>query len=203
MTPARLLLLSLALALPATASAQQAETHPFRHWDIGGGLNLRFGESEDPVIPHASWSAEGGHYWTPHLKTSIGVMTARQDVYGDYSYAAAVTRINYTRTITGPTGYSASAAYQFFDNEFVHPYVTAGLRFASTYSTTTSYLNRAPYTTLVSSTPSRIDARPVVGGGFKSYFGNGRAFMRSELLVAINPDGSPHAVLHIGAGVDF
>ena len=52
-------------------------------------------------------------------------------------------------------------------------------------------------------TPSRVEMRPVVGGGFKSYFGNGRVFMRTELLMSINPHQSPNAILTIGAGVDF
>ena len=45
--------------------------------------------------------------------------------------------------------------------------------------------------------------RPVIGGGFKSYFANGRAFMRTELLLAIGPNGTPHTILQIGSGVDF
>lgn len=60
-----------------------------------------------------------------------------------------------------------------------------------------------PYSSSTQSGLDRLLIRPVLGGGFKSYFGNGRAFMRSELLMAVDPHGSNHVVLQIGAGVDF
>jgi hypothetical protein len=82
--------------------------------------------------------------------------------------------------------------------------VTAGVRLATTSTSTDVYSTRAPYGRLLTTTtPNRVEARPLVGGGFKSYFGNGRAFMRSELAMSIAPHGSLNAILLIGAGVDF
>src|SRR5262245_47158951 len=197
-------LLMLTLALPAQAIAQQgaSESHPpFRKWDTGGGVGIRFGEGDDAVVRGITWMAEAGRYWTAHLKTSVAVTTAGQ-TSGDYFS----TRSAFGSTVrtTRPAAYSGSVVYQFFDNVFVHSYVSAGARFAASSAVTKTYSALAPYALLsTDTTPTRTQLRPVIGGGFKSYFANGRAFMRSELLLAVDPYGSHHAVLQIGAGVDF
>jgi hypothetical protein len=207
MSNARLVLLALAWALPAEAIAQTpTAANPFRKWDIGGTLAIRFGEKDDAVIPAGAWTAELGRYWTPHVKASFAVMTAGQKTYGSggYAYDPRALTSSYSRSVTQPAAFAASATYQFFDNEFVHPYVSAGARVASTSTTTEVYSSRSPYGLLSSSTtPDHLEARPIIGGGFKSYFVNGRAFMRSELLMSVDQHGSGHAILQIGAGVDF
>jgi len=202
----RWLMAAAVLTLPTVAAAQQIDTSPrdrFRKWDVGGGVGIRFGSTDDAVLPLGSWMAEGGRYWTPHLKTSIAVMTAGQDTYVSSSYTA--TSSTYTEFTTRPAAYGVSIAYQFFDNEFVHPYVGAGARFASSFTTirVATYLPRLGYQLASLSGPERLQARPVIGGGFKSYFDNGRAFMRTELLLALGPNGTPHAILQIGWGADF
>jgi hypothetical protein len=202
MSTLRALFMLMALALPAGAWAQQTDSgpQPYRKWDVGGGVGIRFGQTDDEVVPAGSWNAQITRYWTAHVMTSFNLMTAGQTTYaGPYPSVLFVSQ----RTITDPAAYSATAGYQFFDNEFVQPYIVGGARFASSATTTTIYSERPPYTSSSVTSPSTLLARPVVGGGFKSYFGNGRAFMRSELLMAITPHGSPHAVLTIGAGVDF
>jgi hypothetical protein len=210
MSKTRWVLLSLALTLPAQAIAQPAAPtarEPFRKWDIGGTVAIRFGEKDDPVIPAGAWTADLGRYWTPNFKTSVAAMTAGQTTYdsspaGIYDPRSFTT--SYTRSVTQPAAFAASATYQFFDNEFVQPYVSASARFASTSTLTQVYATRSPYGLLSATTaPAALEVRPVVGGGFKSYFDNGRAFMRSELLLSVGPHGTAHAILQIGAGVDF
>ena len=200
MSTFRALFVLTVLALPAGAWAQQTGpgTEPYRKWDVGGGFGIRFGETGDEVVPGGSWNAQITRYWTAHVTSSFSVMTAGQVTY-TYPGALFVSQ----RTMTDPAAYSATAGYQFFDNEFVHPYIVGGARFASSATTTTVYTSRPPYISSSVASPSTLLTRPVVGGGFKSYFSNGRAFMRSELLMAVTPHGSPHAVLTIGAGVDF
>ena len=192
----------LALTLPAQAQAQTPATtiEPLPKWDVGGTLNIRFGQEDDAVIPLGAWTAEVGRYWTPHVKTSFAIATAGQTTSGGSTSNTSIS--TYTIIVTQPAAFAVTASYQFFDNEFVHPYVSAGARLAST-STTTDVYARSPYGFLSSATTRQAQVRPVAGGGFKSYFANGRAFMRSELLVSVDPNGSPHAILQIGAGVDF
>ena len=160
------------------------------------------GNTQDAVVPLGGWNAELGRYWTAHLKSSIGVTTAGQTIYSGYSYDGRVSRE--TWSTTGPAAFSATLGYQFFENVFAHPYVVGGVRMASASNGIRTWLSVPPYGVVSSQdSPSRLLARPVLGGGFKSYFGNGRAFMRSELLMAIDPHGSSHAVLQVGAGIDF
>jgi hypothetical protein len=190
-------------ALPLQAGAQTTDTgtpQPFRRWDADGGVALRVGEGADAVIPLGAWNAEFGRYWTPHIKTSIGIMTAGQKSYSGTQDAVS---FHTTEATTGAAGYSAAVGYQFLENVFVHPFVEAGARFASSSATTTSAAIY-PYRLLsIQNMPKQVHVRPVIGGGFKSYFDNGRAFMRSELLMSVDPHGPAHAILQIGAGIDF
>jgi hypothetical protein len=205
----RWMVLTAVLALPLNANAQElgaSSGEPFRKWDVGGGVNLRFGAHDDTVVPNGAWTADFGRYWTPHLKTSMAVMTTRQDSYatGPGVYDPRSFTTSYAKVIAQPAGFGASVAYQFFDNDFVHPYLSAGGRFALTSTSTDVYTTRAPYgRILTTTTPSRLEARPIVGGGFKSYFANGRAFMRSELALSIAPHATSNVILLIGAGLDF
>jgi hypothetical protein len=194
-----LVLLTLAIPMSAVAQPIDHAAEPFRKWDLGGGLGIRFGETTDTVVPWGSWNAEFGRYWTSHIKTTVGVTTA-----GQSNYVGPYVPYGFQKTDTRPAAYSATIAYQFFDNVFVHPYLVGGARFASYTTATTTYLPKAPYTETTVTGPAAFDTRPTIGGGFKSYFGNGRAFMRTELLMAVNPHGgAPHVVLTFGAGVDF
>jgi len=205
MTRVRVLVAAVVFALPAVAAAQPLDRIPadrLRKWDIGGGLGIGFGDRDDAVVPAGNWMAEGSRYWTPHFKTSIAVTTAGQSTSYGYSYDPRAAFTTYTQKNTSPAAYGITAGYQFFDNEFVHPYVSGGARFASAYDVTTVQSTRFPYGSVITSTPEKLEVRPVIGGGFKSYFDNGRAFMRSEMLVVCAP-GGPHAVLQIGWGVDF
>jgi hypothetical protein len=204
MTCVRLFLAAAALGLPAIAAAQplNGPTEPSRRWDAGGGLTIRFGD-DDRVVPLGSWILQAGRYWTPHLKTSVEVMTAGQRTFGATSYTS-VSRTS-TEYVTGSSAYGADLTYQFLDNEFVHPYITAGARFASSRETVVinTFEPRQPYTSVTLDGPNRLETRPVFGGGFKSYFANGQAFMRSELLIAVDRNGMRNAILQIGWGVDF
>jgi hypothetical protein len=202
----RLLLTAVMLALPALASAQRVEhppDEPFRKWDVGGGLGIRFGETGDAVIPAGNWIAEGSRYWTPHFTTSLLVTTAGQTSSDGYQYDPSAFRLIYSHTTTNPAAYGLAAGYQFFDNAFVHPYLSAGVRFASARITTTVESSRPPYPSATIQASDRLLVRPIVGGGFKSYFTNGRAFMRTELMLVVGANGTPHAILQFGSGVDF
>ena len=201
----RLGLLALAMAFPSAAMAQQPgpiARELYRPWDIGGTLAIRFGDTDDAVVAKGAWMGELGRYWTPHFRTSVAMMTAGQETYGPSSYDPRTFAGSYTNTTTRPVAFGASAAWQFLDNEFMHPFISAGARFATTSTTTSIYGPRTSLAQLMT-TPDRLEVRPVIGGGFKSYFDNGRAFMRTELLMSVRPDGLVHPVLQIGAGIDF
>ncbi len=58
-----------------------------------------------------------GRYWTTNLKTEVEVMTSGEGTR--YSYGAQ----EYLRLSQG----SARVVWQFFDNQWIHPYVLAGV----------------------------------------------------------------------------
>ena len=199
----RITLLLGVLSLAASAHAQQAPpSEPFRKWELGGALGFRLADNDDPVIPQGFWMAEAGRYWTAHIKTSVAVTTAGQTTFSGVSSFTPLEK--FTTTTTGPATVSAIVAYQFFDNVFVHPYIFGGARLATVSETIDTISTRSPYLRIGTETRSpHLEGRPIIGGGFKSYFANGRAFMRTDLLLSIDPRGESRPILQLGAGVDF
>ena len=98
--------------------------------------------------------------------------------------------------------------YQFLENQFAHPYLSAGVRvgFLETHSTRSSQIytqNRVTYTApALDRTDSSVIVRPVVAAGFKSYFSE-RTFLRTEAAAMFDAQGSPHVALRVGFGFDF
>jgi hypothetical protein len=199
----RVWLLAAVLWCAPPAFAQQLldtpSPQPFRRWDAGGSVALRFGNDSYWAGLPLSWTADGARYWTAHIKTSIGVATAADD--GNFTYRTVGRTYETVGTAPGSVSVSPAVSYQFLENVFAHPYVVVGVRLVTLRDTTSIW--SYPSGTFTSSTgPARLAGRPFFGGGFKSYFANGRAFMRSELLLSSGSQGV-HPVLRIGAGVDF
>lgn len=199
------LLLTASLA-PAAARAQEAAPEPFRKFDVGGSVQIGFFSiNEDHVARTPAFNVDFGQYWTPHLKTTFALTSSAE--YEDFVNYRPLPggASQYTDEVARNTGVSAGVAWQFLDNAFVHPYVAGGAQLGWVSVVQRTYPGSfAPGTSVNLS--SRVESRPWVGGGFKSYFDNGRAFMRTELSLIVNPNGSPataHPVLRIGAGFDF
>jgi hypothetical protein len=199
-------------SLIAQGIAAQPE---FRKWDVAATIGL-FGSSRryfvqsdsfynsyynDPVT--VAGNIDAGRYLTTHLKVDVGVMTTHSRRVYEYPAFSTGPLSSYSTVRVRPTTVSGAVTYQFFENVFAHPYVSAGLGLASiseertVYSYTTSGLQAA-----VVSHDRYLRVRPFVAAGYKSYF-NERAFMKSELLFAAASNGFSHATLRIGFGVDF
>ena len=199
----RIVVTAVAVLMSADAFAQVAAQVPaaaIRKWDAIGGFGLRFGAEDDAAVPTGEWNAELGRYWTPHLKTSVTLSTTGASVYGGTYTLQTFTQ---TEKESSGAGFGGTVAYQFLDNVFAHPYVIAGMRIASVSEISRTYSGSSLRLLSTTTLPSHLEGRPIFGGGFKSYFDNGRAFMRSELVLAIGPQGASHPVLRFGAGVDF
>jgi hypothetical protein len=205
------LLLGGILALPAAAAAQ-----PPWKWDTNASFGFIWGDvtGEDRNYdedPNVAYNVDLGRYWSTHFKTDFGLLLTPERQFYDFTSISRADPIGGFTFIEGEhrlTAVSAAATYQFFENEFMHPYVSAGVqigalrehrhRAESVYtvgrvSTTVPALDERSTTTLV---------RPFVALGAKSYF-NERTFIRSELAVAAGPRGFSHALLRLGFGVDF
>jgi hypothetical protein len=89
-----------------------------------------------------------------------------------------------------PRSVSASFTYQFFENVFAHPYVSAGIRVTSFSEETRTdvYYPNQRCSTVTTSSRKFTQARPFVAAGYKTYF-NERLYMRPEVLVAFDENG--------------
>ena len=219
------LLAAAAIVCESPAFGQRAESPAtkleFRKWDFGGSLGIlgasrtAYGGSE-PTGPGGynsadqwTWAAniDAGRYFTTHLKADAGLMWSSERSFYKSTY-----------TGTGPytTGFgnvhplsvSGAMTYQFFENVFAHPYVSAGVRVTSFNEETQTYTSsvniQPPYVSPTLSTSSRryTEAEPFVALGYKSYF-NERAYMRSDFLIAFDKNGFSHGTLRLGFGIDF
>jgi hypothetical protein len=211
--------LSLAATVPpASVCAQDSPPshQPYRKWDASSHFGMLFGRPDDAVIRSVSWSATLGRYWTPHLKTSLSIVTAGQSTL----WWPEPTFSDLGQSRTRPAGVSATIAYQFYENVFAHPYLAAGVQAAWVSDAILKFAPTSPQGWIATDqTPYRPEVRPIVGIGFKSYFANGRAFIQPELRGAVLPDGrgflfaavptsqpsghTARAALQIGAGFDF
>jgi len=208
------------IAFSAPAFAQQGaptvEKLKYHKWDIGGSLGVlaasrsdlggtgTTGCSCDPL----TWAGnfDVGRYFTQHLKAEAGILwTARRRFYeSNYTYPQTFPFTSTVREVD-PTSISAALTYQFFENVFAHPYVSAGIRVTSfSEETRTSVYNpnfSAP-PTITASSRKFTEARPFVAAGYKSYF-NERLYMRPEVLVAFDENGASHGTVRLGFGIDF
>lgn len=210
------------VATPARAQRVDASGTPYRVWDVHAGTGLQFLTSQDSVdTDRNDWSTPSGlgslsvaHYWTSHLKTEAAIsnLTAR-DGFTDASVtlpSGAVVR-TYNMLLSRQQQVAVSGVYQFFDNEFAHPYVSAGLR--------AGVLNiesrRSPYASLYQNgtyqsvalpedrtTRTQLQVRPFVAVGSKAYFSE-RVFARPEAMLAFGTHGVSQLGLNLGFGVDF
>jgi hypothetical protein len=204
------------LHLPAHTLKTSRQLPSHRKWDISGHFGILFSERDDAVIPTGGWSAAVGRYWTPHVKTSLGIVTAGQSTV----WWAEPTLSDLGQSTARPAGVSGTIAYQFYENVFAHPYLAAGAQAAWVSDAILQYAPDSGHGWIATQpTPYRIEVRPVIGAGFKSYFANGRAFIQPELRMAILPYGrgfqfaqapapqqtgiSARPALQIGAGFDF
>ena len=221
MTRAGLLACLVTLTLPLDALAQRSAIGvapvELPKWDISSSFGvLDAGHREEKPFSSdeaAAWHLDVGHYLTPHLKLEAGLtLTGSQTVgrrvgpvpglpreFDIFEWAVATVR---------PTIISAAFTYQFRDNEFVHPYLSAGVRTIwqaeHTFRAAQTIRPRGVpiFVPGVDARTTSMIARPFVALGCKSYF-NSRVFMRPEALVAFGPSGYSHSTWRIGAGVDF
>ena len=208
--------LGLMIALGTTrAHAQTA-------WDAAGfaGLFIAHTDADASRSYADDWSnaAQGGavlgRYLTPHLKLELEASTTTRGVQHT-STPISVPGLSYpywlyTEVRTSVRSLSGVGVWQFRDNEWVHPFVLAGV----SADWDASIINVPPQTyggdpraavarVAEGSTEERTDlhVRGVFGGGAKLYFTE-RAFMRSDLRLTWGPDRQ-HLAFRAGIGIDF
>jgi hypothetical protein len=205
------------------ASAQTVSLAPAERaaWDASGSLGWFSGNKSGVAEEWNDWydtlaaSVDVGHYWTPHLKTEAGAtFTTTGTVYSHVEvtvpsqrFPAFIQREHQFRL----NAVNLAAAYQFLDNQWVHPFAHAGVQLGWEHENrlAAEFLGPGvdPRDPIVSPLINRDErstfaARPFAGLGAKFYV-NERGFLRSDFNVGWNRDGAAHVTWRAGAGVDF
>lgn len=198
---------------------------PFRTWDANTSVGLHVTEPVDAGAPHpvdvnygkdatAGFGIDIGRYWTSHLKTEAGIQL-RPDWT---AYSSENVRLPdgqvvnaFRRTDISLTQLSAAATWQFLDNTYAHPYVSAGARIgiARAHGVREErgwvYDGRQSISYAVERDESRavnVIVRPFLAGGFKCYFTE-RVFTRPEVSAAWREGGTSQLTFRLGFGLDF
>lgn len=213
---------------PVSANAQTTAAQAIRSnpWDVSGVVGVLAGHPETANVDRYgdNWydTAQAGLIWgrylTAHVKGEIELSTSgegRQYLYSlitipGYPYPAPyrADRFSRLRQVSG------SLVWQFFDNQWVHPFLQAGV--AADFERVRTY---TPAQSIVVGDPrsagSRVEiiaertdgphttttARLFLGGGAKMYVTE-QLFFRADGRVAGNGK-SHHTAVRIGLGLDF
>lgn len=210
------------IACKAGAQAVDRNGVPFRVWDFNAGAGLHFEDVADAVEVNEAYGAwrgvgaiglQGGRYRTSHLKTEASLLyvPANDDFGGDpVPRPGNVTAFASYRVRTRLTHLSGALTYQFFENVFAHPYVSAGARIGvgSTHRSRDGFATvhtrgivNYPIPPIDERRPI-VQVRPIAAAGFKSYLTE-RTFVRSEMSTAFSGRGLTQLSLGFGFGVDF
>lgn len=213
----------LLIASAAGAQVLDGKGIPYRRWDVAATAGLHvdreYSDERTEFFDDEDWrsglqvQADVGHYWNSHLKTevSFAALTAHEGFASETVALPEGMATAYWQTRVRRTQVGAAMTYQFFENVFAHPYVSAGMR-ATIHD---NHRTRQPtawvadrFRTVSYPIPpletDEVDllVRPYLAAGFKSYF-NERAFIRSELSTVYNARGLSQWSLRLGFGVDF
>jgi len=205
--------LSALLALAPDASAQQpVPVTAIGRWDVAGQLALlnrnksELGSRWDQWYEAPLIQGSAGHYWTPHFKTELEIATSGQGTIG------VEENLRYREHMLRESTVGATAVYQFLDNQWVHPFVGAGLEVARerhVAESLPSSIERFPTTALpltLRPVPAidnvSYSMRPLVTGGFKFYVSQ-RAFVRTEVRTSFSTDRPLAIQWRGGVGIDF
>lgn len=212
------------LLVASTTGAQVVDGrgNPYRQWDVAVGGTIHFDRevASNPADVYGSdWDGgvavqvDAGRYWNSHLKTEVSftALTDRREGGTDYIPVPGGVAYSFLSTDIGRKQVGAAVTYQFLENVFAHPYVSAGVRTtlhnSHTVRSPTAYLSGPSGGTSYQLPPfeSRdrdVLTRPYVAAGFKSYF-NERSFIRSELSTAYADSGISQWTIRLGFGMDF
>ncbi len=224
---------AFAFLLLAGASEARQLPAPVDAWDVSVTVGSFHGRLPDdsssryPADPSTSlgagwhhapeWRVTAGHYWNSHLKTEIEFgATGEGDRYlqrlisvpgspTQYPYSAQ----EFVRLRQG----SVRATWQFLDNQWIHPYLSAGVSFDEEHTRTHVYTPiyytdpRNPSTRVVGTAehdePPRTTYRPglAFGGGAKWYV-SPTVFIKTGAQVGVSRRAQSISFL-AGMGFDF
>ena len=176
-------------------------------------VNRRQFESYNNWRTEGLFEVRGGWYWTNHLKTSVDVAaTTGSELYGiGPVLVGGVQGFPSVRYRIRETHAAVSQAYQFGDNQWVHPYVAGGADVVFEtrsqrddpifYYDPVTRQSRLLRDAVQHPDTSDVRVRGLLAAGVKGYVSR-KAFLLTELRVTI---GGRAEQVHwaFGFGVDF
>jgi opacity protein-like surface antigen len=213
-TPLAAAFVAAAVLVAGTAAAQErpaislTPANPAQ-WDIAGHVGwLAADKSGDGSFGDDWYNALSGglsvgRYLTPHARTEVhATITGDGRVYRQEQLPGNVpvfrAREHHFRTAT----IGAGVFYQFFDNQWFHPYAGGGLEVLREDHRVTVLEFSRPTVAPSSSRDVSYAARPFVSTGFKWYVAE-RAFVRAGVRASFSNRGSTHVVWMTGIGADL
>ena len=216
--PLLILLVLLVAISPADAQTRADGAPPLRRWDMSAGVGVRFFDGSDLGDSYSNWDGawqprvQLGRYLTPHVKVEV---TASAPVTHEFYLDEPVAVPGLPAPVSAFAEHRSRVfsvtplvTYQFLENSFAHPFVSAGLDIGvvdgtATRAQQTRRLNGATYT-VPAARESRdaVILRPVVAAGFKTYF-NDRIFVRPETYLTFGRPGLVRFDVRLDVGVDF
>jgi|SRR5882672_11096444 len=214
----------IALTCATSARAQQPTQLSLPtdgRWDITGQLSMLNRHKSD-LSEWSNWysvaAIDGsvGRYWTPHFKTELEIGTAGEGrIDGPESAPVPGSSVPYPRYREHrlrETTLGAAAFYQFFENQWVHPFVGAGVELVRErhladplpaqivrMSTTVPAVILPPVSAIDA---VNYSARPLLTGGIKFYV-TPHAFVRTDVRTAFSRDRRVAWQWRGGIGFDF
>lgn len=214
------LLLATAAAAQETPIISLAPSDPPR-WDLAGHVawfgspRSRVGSQGSRRYEVAAGGVTVGRYWTPHLKTEIQGTVARQGrIYSAEQVAVPGQSFpSYVPSehVFQATTVHAGVAYQWFENQWFHPFAGGGLDVVRERRRTDllqRFISSREFPTPQAIPGSRgteqvnYAARPFVDAGFKLFVSD-HAFIRSELTMSISGRGLAQTAWSSGVGIEF
>ena len=192
----------IVLAPEAWAQQPPPAAPAFARWDASAQLALLNRNKADLGSPWDHWYAapvaggSAGYYWTTHFKTELDVATA-----GVGTIDAPESQ-RYREHQLRETTVGASAVYQFFDNQWIHPFLGAGVEVARERHLAGALPAVRTLQAIPAIDRTSYPVRPVVSGGFKFYV-NERAFVRTEVRTSFSTDRPLAIQWRGGIGFDF
>ncbi|HUQ86466.1 MAG TPA: hypothetical protein VM096_02845 [Vicinamibacterales bacterium] len=213
-----------ATLVATTVSAQALDAVRMPLWDAGASLAAAQTRASELGYEYDYWESQWepgiqlGRYLTPHLKLEMSVRGPMQyHFYEDEPVPVPAIPGGIGRSIVDSEiqlfSLAPAVTWQFFENTFVHPYVSVGVAVdvANIHRSReahieTFYLTRGSVSYPVPALDTReIDVRayPFLAAGSKSYFANGRWFVRPEIEIGVGRSRVAQYSMRLGVGVDF
>jgi hypothetical protein len=209
----------LVLAAPAAILAQDQAPSRLVRADISGTAGWVSANKHD--LTYDDWRSQGeaslafGWYWTDHHETEIEVgATTEASVYASVPVPLPGQPPAYVSTFStfSTRRIAVIQHYQFRRNEWVHPFVGAGLdivheRQARRDDPVFWYDPIARQTRMVRdrvdyAPSSNVTARAVLNAGVKAYLTR-KVFSLTDLRVSVSRDRAEDVQWRFGLGVDF